>query len=123
ARTIVRSRLSSSTSMTSHTWYGRRACRFASQYCRCPRRLPTRSGDRRNILRNRAACHVSDSLLSRCSPRGEHWFCPFGLKPKLLSLHERRDDGRCFPIVRGSEHEHADAPHPLAEVKRRSDRV
>jgi len=32
-------------------------------------------------------------------------------------LHERRDDGRCFPIVRGSEHEHADAPHPLALLR------
>jgi hypothetical protein len=37
-------------------------------------------------------------------------------------LHERRDDGRCFPIVRGSEHEHADAPHPPGLLRARGER-
>ena len=46
ARTSEHSRSSSSTSTTSHTWYGRRACRFASPCCRCRPRLPTRNGDR-----------------------------------------------------------------------------
>jgi hypothetical protein len=37
-------------------------------------------------------------------------------------LHERGDDGRCFPIVRGSEHEHADASHLFALLRARRER-
>jgi len=40
----------------------------------------------------------------------------------LQALHERRDAGLPFRIVRGSTHEHADAPHPLKLLRTRRQR-